>query len=171
MKNILSYNNKPILGKDIKDWIKYQIKHEAHYSAIAKRMEKYMNIHDDVLYHVIPSRPSTACGQIEKNRPVIIRQCYFRENKMIAPLDAWYWNPYENDQIKISVSFQEYDDKQCVVKIMAWGCDDFGVEQEFVSNDYSEAYQKYEFWKDGLYNEIQDGVNYEWFIKKGFYRV
>ncbi len=170
MKNILSFNGKPVTGKEIKDWIKYHMKHETSHSDMARKMEKFMNVSDDVFYHVWPSPPSPACGQVQKNRPIVVRECYFREDKMITPSDAWRWQPYENDQIKISVMFREFDNKECLVKIMSWGCDDFGMEQEFISNDYAEAYRKYEFWKNGLYAEIQDGVDVHWFAERGFYK-
>lgn len=51
MKNILSYtSDTKIKGKEIKEWILYNINHQTSLSREAKKMEKYLNIDDDQEY-------------------------------------------------------------------------------------------------------------------------
>ena len=84
--------------------------------------------------------------------------------------DSWYWQPHENNQIELSVMLVQFRHGECLVKITAWGCDDFGVEQEFVTHNFNEAKERYEFWKNGLYQTIPDGVDYDWFMEEGFHQ-
>lgn len=51
MKNILSYTpGTKIKGKEIKEWILYNINHQTSLSAEAKKMTKYLNIDDEKEY-------------------------------------------------------------------------------------------------------------------------
>ena len=74
MENILSFVNKSVSGKEIKQWITYHTTHETEYSKIAYSMVKYLNISDDRAYVVNLSPPGTGCGERKKKRPTLIRQ-------------------------------------------------------------------------------------------------
>ena len=94
-----------------------------------------------------------------------------QESRMITVEDGWYWQSFENNQVKLTVSISQYISGKCIVKISAWGCDDFGVEQELTTDDFTKAKDQYDLWKTDLYTVITDGLDYNWFIECGFYRV
>lgn len=53
MTNILSYKlGTSLLGKGIKDWIRYQISHQTSHYKEAVQMQKYLNIQDNEKYIV-----------------------------------------------------------------------------------------------------------------------
>lgn len=52
IKNILSYNGIPLLGKEIKEWIKFHTDNETSHTREAKYMLKFLNINDNLFYTV-----------------------------------------------------------------------------------------------------------------------
>lgn len=52
MKNILSYTNKSIKGKEIKEWIRFHIENQTEYTKEAQQMIDYLNISDDAEYKI-----------------------------------------------------------------------------------------------------------------------
>lgn len=96
-----------------------------------------------------------------------------REEKMITVTDGdSSWHPcYPNNQVKVSIfafSYEHRNKTKFYGKVSAWGTDDFGVEIEFSANDKKSLMALYEHFKHYIYDEIEDGVNLEWFYKHGF---
>lgn len=74
MKNILSFVNKSISGKQIKEWILCHTFNETEYTKIARAMMRYTNLRDDCNYY-IELRPSgTGCGEQKRYKPNV-RKC------------------------------------------------------------------------------------------------
>ena len=61
-KNILSYKSYTIFtGKEINDWIQYQIEHETSKARIAQKMQRHFTIKNDGRYRIIKNKePNTA---------------------------------------------------------------------------------------------------------------
>ena len=54
IKNILSYSAGTVFsGKEIKDWIVYNLSHPSSKTLMAKRMAKYLNISDSRHYFLL----------------------------------------------------------------------------------------------------------------------
>lgn len=75
MKNILSYKaNTPILGKDIKEWIRYSIENKTSHYREAKFMSRYLgSILDNEYYNILLSYEGTSCGTKVTHKPLVIR--------------------------------------------------------------------------------------------------
>lgn len=75
MKNILSYKeNTPILGKDIKDWIVYNIENKTSHYSEAKYMARYLSTIADNEYYIIQlSYSGTACGSRVRHKPLVVK--------------------------------------------------------------------------------------------------
>ena len=41
-----------ISGREVKDWIRYQILHKTSYSSLAERMNKFYNLNDNKIYRL-----------------------------------------------------------------------------------------------------------------------
>ena len=73
MKNILSYKKwTPISGKEIKEWIRYNLENETSHSKTAKKMEKYLNIDDNTMYFLNLTTPTSGCGEV-RDTPMVTR--------------------------------------------------------------------------------------------------
>lgn len=73
MKNILSFKEgTPFLGKEIKEWINYNIENKTSHSKIACHMSKFLNILDNELYCIELKSKGTSCGEIKKY-PIIVK--------------------------------------------------------------------------------------------------
>lgn len=73
MKNILSYNNKKVSGKEIKNWICFNIENKTEYSRIAKSMNRYLDtLIDNRSYKIELSPNGTGCGEKKNNKPNVI---------------------------------------------------------------------------------------------------
>ena len=72
MVNILSVTNKPLLGKEIKEWILFHQDNETEYTKMAKRMARFENISDDKLYKIVLRPSGTGCGEIKRYHPIIV---------------------------------------------------------------------------------------------------
>jgi len=73
IKNILSFNGKNILGKEIKEWIKFHIENQTEYSKMAKTMERYLEtIIDERNYKIDLAPKGTGCGERKRYHPNII---------------------------------------------------------------------------------------------------
>lgn len=73
MKNILSYVNRPVYGREIREWVQYHVLNETEYSRIARRMTCYLNCLDDRLYVVETTAEGTGCGERRRGFPVVRR--------------------------------------------------------------------------------------------------
>ena len=74
---------------------------------------------------------------------------------------------YNNENQDSHVKFISYESSAYALCL---GTLTLEVNGQTYTFDYAESYQKYEFWKNGLYAEIQDGVDCDWFVKRGFYQ-
>ena len=72
-KNILSFNFKPITGKQIKEWIKFHRDNITEYSKIANRMERFMTIKDDLYYYLVLRPSGSSCGSFKRYNPDVVR--------------------------------------------------------------------------------------------------
>ena len=73
MKNILSYQPMSTFsGKEIKDWISFNLKNNTSHTKQAKMMEKFLNLRDDKIYHIKLSYPSSSAGKII-HKPIVVR--------------------------------------------------------------------------------------------------
>lgn len=79
MENILSFVNKPLTGKEIKDWIDYHLCHQTEYTAMAQRMERFKNIDNSRLYKIVLSPPGTGCGETRRYHPIVVNACFGEE--------------------------------------------------------------------------------------------
>ena len=74
MKNILSWQHGEFTGKEIKEWIAYHMEHHTGHYAMAKQLCGYANtIYDDRMYTVVLRRDSTACGEVLRYKPLLLR--------------------------------------------------------------------------------------------------
>lgn len=72
MVNILSVTNKPVLGKEIKEWILFHQKNKTEYTKIAKRMVRFENISDEKLYRIVLRPSGTGCGEVQRYHPIVV---------------------------------------------------------------------------------------------------
>lgn len=81
------------------------------------------------------------------------------------------WCPcYPSGTVKLSIRLippGSGEDEYCV-KVAAWGMDDFGVEMEYITNDYPSAVDRFEFWDKWIFSKVPNGVSVEWFYEHGF---
>ena len=73
MPNILSYVDKPVSGKEIKQWIVEHTTRDTEYSKIARTMQRYMNLNDSCMYCVVTSPPGTGVGEQKIGRPNVVK--------------------------------------------------------------------------------------------------
>ena len=66
MKNILSYKKgTSFLGKEIKEWAKYNIENQTSHMKQAKYiLEKYSNLKEEEKYIIYTNSPGTGCGEV-----------------------------------------------------------------------------------------------------------
>lgn len=73
MRNILSYQYMPFLGKEIREWIEYHIENNTEYYKIAYSMRRYLKtIYNDRRYRVDLNPSGTACGERKRYKPNLI---------------------------------------------------------------------------------------------------
>lgn len=66
--NVLSYVNRALSGADIKKWI---INNQN--LPIARSMLRYRNLVDDRLYDIDLRPNGTACGEVRRGKPNVVR--------------------------------------------------------------------------------------------------
>ena len=79
------------------------------------------------------------------------------------------WHPcYPDNKIVLRLSLPEKPFRgYYVLKLTAWGMDDYGMDFEVRAKDWEEALQTY----DRLlvfYNGVPENIDQEWFLEKGF---
>ena len=80
-KNILSYvNDHAFTGKEIKEWIVYNLKNNTSKSNIAYHLKKYLNI-DDNEYYVIVKNTCESCAEYNKFELVRVTKNNMFKNK------------------------------------------------------------------------------------------
>ena len=91
-----------------------------------------------------------------------------RIDKFITVTDDWY-PCFKGNTVKVSL-FLTYvpENNYHFVRIMAWGNDDYGLTLDYNSEDYNRLLEKYDEFKLTLYDKAKDGINKEWFYKRGF---
>lgn len=73
MKNILSFVNRPLTGREIKAWVCFHTSHDTEYSKIARYMCRYLNIDDNSEYYLELDSPGSGCGEKIRYRPRVIK--------------------------------------------------------------------------------------------------
>ena len=102
-----------------------------------------------------------------------IKTNYYDIEKMVKTSSNWCPN-YPNDEIKISMLL--YDGwEDIIVKVIAEGMDDTGVELEYTAEKtpfgYYMADRVWEQWKEYIYDKVPDtpdGIDEDWFLERGF---
>ena len=79
MQNILSFQ-RPLRGKEIKEWVSFHIANETEYSRIAAQLKRFDNITDEGTYRIIMHPRKSWHGTEHKYRPIVIRQNKERNN-------------------------------------------------------------------------------------------
>lgn len=106
MKNILSFVNKPISGKTIKQWILFHVVNQTKYTKVARTMTRYMNLIDGRQYRVELRPVGTGCGERKIHKPNI-RKFEQSQSKMPVLTKNISRHPYTgvrivNGQLKLS---------------------------------------------------------------------
>ncbi len=70
--NILSFQ-RPLLGKEIKEWVSFHTANETEYTSIAAHLKRYDNIADDGKYRIDMHPRKSWHGKEHKFKPNIIR--------------------------------------------------------------------------------------------------
>lgn len=81
------------------------------------------------------------------------------------------WCPcYPDGTVELSLKLYApgINEEECYVKITAFGMDDFGVEMEYVTDDFSDALDRFKFWDEWIFSKVPDGITVEWFYEHGF---
>lgn len=95
------------------------------------------------------------------------------ESRMVKVVDDWCPN-YPGDEVELAIVFHEmaeYSGQRrpyYLVRIRAWGYDDFGVELDYVTQSCECGYGRYNFWKKYIFDRVPDGVDKQWFYEHGF---
>ena len=80
-KNILSYvGEHAFTGKEIKEWIIYNLKNNTSKTNVAHHMKKYLNIEDDELY-VIVKNTYSSCAEYNKFELIKVTKNNMFKNK------------------------------------------------------------------------------------------
>ena len=74
MKNILSFVNRPLLGKEIKEWIYFHTEYDTEYSKIARRMLRYLNLNEQSEYILEITPKGTGCGEKRHGYPNVVKK-------------------------------------------------------------------------------------------------
>lgn len=91
-----------------------------------------------------------------------------RLDKFVRVTDDWY-PCFENNTIKVSILLSYMpENKYWFVRIMAWGNDDFGLIMDYENENYDLLLEKYDEFKMEFFDKATDGINKEWFYKRGF---
>ncbi len=72
MQNILSFQ-RPLLGKEIKEWVSFHTANETEYTSIATRLKRYDNLADEGLYRISMHPRKSWHGKEHKYKPNVIR--------------------------------------------------------------------------------------------------
>lgn len=72
MQNILSFQ-RPLLGKEIKEWVSFHTANETEYTPIATQMMRYDKLSDEETYRIIMHPRRSWHGKEHKYRPIITR--------------------------------------------------------------------------------------------------
>ena len=91
--------------------------------------------------------------------------------KMVTTSDDWCPN-FPGNKIEVGMLMYDGCENEVLVKVIAWGMDDTGVELEFMTNKsdygYFEADRVWNQWKNHIYDKVPENVDMEWFLDRGF---
>jgi len=69
--NILSFQ-RPLLGKEVKEWVSFHTEHETEYTAIAVQLKRFGNISDEANYRIVMRPRKSWHGKECKYKPVLL---------------------------------------------------------------------------------------------------
>ena len=87
------------------------------------------------------------------------------DQKLIRVRDNWY--PCLKGH-KIELSLFLFPSVH-IVRICAYGNDDFGVAMEYCDTNYDNLLSKYNEWKENIFDKAKDGIDKNWFYRRGFH--
>ena len=72
MPNILSFQ-RPLLGKEIREWVSFHTEHETEYTPIAVQLKRFDNIADEKRYRINMHPRKSWHGMEHKFKPNVVR--------------------------------------------------------------------------------------------------
>jgi hypothetical protein len=101
-----------------------------------------------------------------KSRKGVIKMKRPEFTKSVVVTDNWCPN-WEGNRIFVNFSCSKLRDNLWMIRISAYGADDFGMAKMVFTNDKEQAKKLREEYLE-LFNSIHDGVNVKWFKNRGF---
>ena len=96
-----------------------------------------------------------------------IREQEYAANRMVIVTDNWCPN-YPDNQVQLHIEIWMADKNKANVIMTVSGMDDdyMVLRSENMSPVY--AVNRYNTWKQYIYDKVPDGCNHEWFFEHGF---